>query len=423
MTSLLLFLALVGAAPVAETAPDADVDVTPSARPTVHLVVDEGLTEWLVVRLLEDGYPLAASPAGAQVELIVTASDTGTWSVTAIGNSTSTIAVESSSDPAVMRLELLHRSLDALEDVEPKPSAESQPATVAYAIAEGSHPELAPRVASDILAAGATLVPAGGAAQLRVCANQPDPSQVARISIVEGSMDCGAVADGSGDVTEQVSAAMAALMWSEAEVVESAEPEPEPEEVAEPAVDPERAPGLEPERRRHVVVANGRAPYMIRGGPSVGMIARTTVVDAVFGASMMIGREPGMQGWVELQVRPINVLGQFHVVEVQPAVGFQLRPVKAGRFSLLAGALLGPEIHTWQLRRNGGTSQGALVSVSLEGALGFAIETWKQHEVQVTFRAGGSNGRTHSLDGQEIWRRAPVRVGATVGFMFGRRLR
>lgn len=429
MSSLFFFLALAGAAPLAVTAPDADAEaITPSERPTVHLVVDEGFSDWLVVRLLEDGYPLAASSSAAQVELIVTASDTGGWSVTAVGESTSSFAVETASDPAVMRLELLHRSLDALEDVAPKPASESHPATVVFSVAEDASPELAPQVAADILAAGATLVPAGHSAQLRVCADPSGPGQAAQISVVEGALACDAARDqepNTGSTTQQVVAAMAALDSKDTEAAEEAEPEPEPEVVApvEPAVDPERAPGLEPEERRPVLVANGRAPYVIRGGPSVGLVGRLAVVDAVFGASMTIGREPGMQGWLELQLRPMNVVGPFQVIEVVPLIGFQIRPVKARRFSMLAGALLGPEVHSWQLRVDGATSRGAHVSASMEGAVGFAVEVWKHHEVQVTFRGGGSNERVHRLGGREIWRRNAMRLGATVGFMFGRPLR
>ena len=155
----------------------------------------------------------------------------------------------------------------------------------------------------------------------------------------------------------------------------------------------------------------------------MGFTARTAVADAVFGGSLTIGREPGMQAWIDLQVRPINVVGAFQVIEVVPAAGFQVRPLKVGRLSLLVGALLGPEVHSWQLRSGGQTSRGRHVSASLEGALGFAFEVWKRHEVQLAFRAGGSNERVHSVSGREIWSRTALRVGATAGFMFGRPFR
>lgn len=434
MTLLLQLLLCAGVSP-APTAPQDGAPTATSAeptetRPSVHLVVDGALTDWLVVRLLADGYPLAALSDDARVELSVHPSEGAGWTVTATGASTVTFQVEAAADPAVTRLELLHRSLDALEDVEPNPATNPPAATVALRVPEDAPPELAAQVAADILAAGATLVPAGREAQLQVCAEGRPGSEGARISVIDGAADCATTEEPGASVfdavhfastTQRVEAAIAELHAepTPAEptpVVPEVEPPPPP-----PAEDDERPPGLEPETRR-VLTPDGRSPPVLRGGAAFGMLARVTNLDPVFLGSAMIGREPGLQGWLEFHVRPATVTGPLTIVEVFPAVGLQSRPVAVGRFAFIAGGLVGADVHRWQLRAQGSTTQGTDVSLSGELMLGVAIAVWKIHEVHLSFRAGGSPERIHSFDGEEIWSRHPLRLGLTAGFMFGRNL-
>lgn len=435
MTLLLQLLLCAGVSP-APTAPQDGAPTATSAeetdrRPSVHLGVDGALTEWLVVRLLADGYPLAASPEEARVELSVRPSEEAGWVVTATGASTVTFQVEAAADPAVTRLELLHRSLDALEDVEPNTAVDPPAATVALSVAEEASPELAAQVAADILAAGATLVPAGSDAQLQVCAEGRPGSEGARISVIDGGADCATTEEpGAGvfdavhfaSTTQRVEAAIAELHAEETPTEPTpVEPTVEPPPRS-PEKDDERPPGLEPEPPSRVVTPDGRSPPILRGGVAFGMLARITNIDPVFLGSAMIGREPGLQGWLEFHVRPATVTGPLTIVEVFPAVGVQSRPVAVGRFAFIAGGLVGADVHRWQLRAQGSTTQGTDVSLSGELMLGVAIAVWKVHEVQLSFRAGGSPERVHTFDGEEIWSRHPLRVGLTAGFMFGRKL-
>ncbi|MBV1861354.1 MAG: hypothetical protein KUG77_23245, partial [Nannocystaceae bacterium] len=433
-----LILALCGApAPVEANEAvkqDSEQDAVVTQRPTVHLVVDEPLAQWLVVRLLEDGYPLTGSPDAAHAQLAVVSNAEGRWSVTATGRSSVSYDVEPAIDPAVLRLELLHRSIDALEDVTPVVLAEPQSAAVSLEVSELSPPSLRPQVAAGILAAGATLVPAGTPAVLRVCAEQGEGEERPRISVTEYAGAC-EVEAGTGLVelgpgvslvaTHLVAAAMAKLDASTdsgaEEAVEPVVEEPGVAEASEPEEESERAPGLEPTPSR-IRTPRATAPRVLRGGIAAGFISRGSAVDALVAASMTIGREPGIRGWLELQARPVTVVGPLRVVEVLPAIGFKLRPLTVRRVSLETGLLLGPEIHSYQLQAEQASERGAHVAASLESALGVAVQVWKRHEVHVGLRVGGGMQRIHRVQGQEVWRRGAFRVGMTAGFTFGKGL-
>ena len=402
--------------------------------PSVHLVVDEGLTEWLVVRLLEDGYPLAASADDAQVQLSVTAVGDGRWTVTAVGTSTMAFEVEDSGDAAVTRLELLHRSLDALEDVEAEPPPQHAPATVALSVTDESPPEFAAEVVVDILAAGATLVPAGAPAELRVCADRTPGEDASRISVIDGDADCTTTAEPGVSVfnavhfastTQRVEAAIAELRQPPPAQDATPAPTPEPRarpEPIEPGEDSERAPGLVAERRR-VLTPDGRSPRIVRGGVGAGAFGRLTTVDPVIFGALTFGREPGIQGLMELHVRPSNVTGSLLVSEVFPALGLLARPVTVKFVSFIAGGMLGPEFHRYQLRAGDNSGAGLDVGLSAEFLFGVSFAFKDLHEIQFAFRTGGGRQRTHAFEGEDIWARHALRIGATVSILLGRRVR
>ena len=449
MSSLLLSLMFAAGSPApdaAESGPslpqersaDAErADGTPSVtRPVVHVVVDEALEEWLLVRLLEDGYPLAASADAAEVELTVTSSAQGSWRVTAVGASTVAVDVATDTDLAVIRLELLHRSLDALEDVEPRTLEQPKTTAVSFAIADASAPALAARVATEILAAGATLTPQGTAAQLHVCAEQAEGEASPRVVVLEGTGDCTwplPTADVDAGVprfpstTRQVEEAMAALHAPEPE---PPEPEPQPE-PPEPVEDSESAPGLKPppepestspDENDLLLAPTPGARVMLRGGVGLGLVGRIADIDSVIAASMTIGKEPGIAGWLELQVRPATVVGALRVVEVVPAAGLQFRPLVYRRFSVFTGALLGAEVHRYRFEVDGERTSGLHTGVTVEGALGLAMSVWKRHELQLSMRVGQGVRRAHDFEFETIWSREGFRIGAMLGFAFGRKV-
>lgn len=438
MLLLSLIFALTGVSAPADANEAIAQDPAPEApveQPrTVHLVVEEPLSQWLVVRLLEDGYALTTSPAAAHAQLAVVQSGEGGWTVTATGESSVVYDVEPAKDAAVLRLELLHRSIDALEDVAPAVPAQPQTATVSLGVSDLSPASLAPQIAAGVLAAGATLVPTGVPAVLRVCAGQAKGEAAPRISVIDGENECeprgGSVEPGSAvlpSTTFLVATAIAALPEQTRsgadEAVDAAEEQPEPAVPAAPKEkqhDPERAPGLEaspPPSPTRTPLAG--APFMMRFGVATGFISRGPVADALVAASMTFGKEPGMRGWLELQARPVTVVGPLRVVEVAPGIGFKLRPLTVRRVSLETGLLLGAEVHRYQLQAEQATERGTHTAASLDSMLGVAVRVWKQHEVHLAFRLGGGMQRIHRVQGQEVWRRGAFRVGATVGFSFG----
>ncbi|MGH1340867.1 MAG: hypothetical protein ACRBN8_04915 [Nannocystales bacterium] len=435
MPSLFLILALIGASgpPGTQEAlgQDPEQEARTGQQPIVHLTVDAALRQWLVVRLLEDGYTLTTSRGVAHAQLAVVSNAVGGWRVTATGESTVTYDVEPAADAAVLRLELLHRSIDALEDVVPSSPSGSQPATVGLVVSELAPASLAPQVAAGVLAAGAVLVPAGTPSQLRVCADQASGEHNPRISVIDGNGECGADA-GAGTVkagddalhstTALVTAAIATLpagVDPGPEDVAVSEPElEEPEEPIHAETDDERAPGQEPTRSRFRTPVQG-APRVLRLGVATGFISRGPVADALVAASMTVGREPGIRGWLELQARPVTVIGALRVIEVTPAIGFKLRPLTVGRVSLETGLLLGADIHAYQLEAEQATQRGSHTAASLESALGVAVQIWKLHEIHLGLRLGGGMERIHRVQGEEVWRRGAFRVGVTVGFSFG----
>lgn len=142
-----------------------------------------------------------------------------------------------------------------------------------------------------------------------------------------------------------------------------------------------------------------------------------------------IGREPGLAAWVELQTWPSVLSGVLRVVEIVPAVGLRLRPLTRGRVAWDIGSLLGLQIHTYRFRFRDPaagrffSNRGTVFDWSLEAATGVSIRLWRLHELQILLR-GGTTGRTreHRFEGAPLWRRAPFRLGLTMGFNFGQRL-
>ncbi len=421
------------------------------AHPTVHVVADEKMTEWLLLRLLDDGYPLVAYRAAADVELTVTATAQGHWTITATGQSTSTFNVEAADDPAVTQLEVLHRSFDALEAVEPMKPTQPPPPAVSLTIAEGSPPSLAPQVALGVLAAGARLSPSRETGSFQICASQRGET-APEISVIEAELDC-ASTDGSSvadpasptePTVQPVARADGAIVLRSSELVTAAmvriglpaedgfeppwaDPVAEAAPAAPPATDSEAAPGLEsdrtPDRRKR------SRPVVIRWGVGAGVLGRRAeprevAADGLITPGMSLGFEPGIAGWLELQIRPSVVVDPLVVVETFPAIGLRYRTFTVRRVSVDVGALFGPEIHTYRLTRDGfRTRNGNHVVASAEAMLGFAVKFWKEHEFHAQFRLGGGRERIHETEDTVLWRRRALRFGAVVGISLGKVLR
>jgi hypothetical protein len=426
---MILFAVTTASSPGSGDPAASDSDAPP---PRVRVVttlpeVTEGssLYDWLVVRLLEEGYAVAGGD-GAEIDLTIWPTAHHGWTVRAHGKTSENFGVSIGEDEAVARLELLHRAVDALESVEPRDRPEDADAR-AFAI------ELAPTFDADrqveveseialaVLDGGGSLAPDRSAAKFAVCAAPAEDAT--RVHLVTADEPCpvpetsAAELPPAGELAQQLVAA--ALLARDDEAV--------PEPVPEPAHDSERPPAREPrlwsapEPRR--TWAN--APLVLRGGFSVGVIGRIQPPDAVVAGSLLIGREPGLSAWIDLQLWPSTGGPGLFIFETLPAVGVRVRPVMGRSFAFDLGALVGVQTHSYRFRLEEDTASGIAVDASFEGAVGYSVTLWRDHELQMLFRFGRSGRRRSHIhpDDRVLWEREAWRVGATIGLMFGRRLR
>lgn len=432
------------------------------------------LFEWLVVRLLAEGFSITAQRERAQVELTVgpRESDTGGWQVSASGVSTRRFEVPPGDDPGIARLELLHRSVDALEAVQPRTDQGDRPATPVFALDVVAEPSLRRRsalesaIAVAVLRAGGDLAPRAHADQL-VCA--VSGSRPPQIHLVLAADECAAgttvpappgstsVPDGPDgpdepDIEPDIDASLdsaaivrrteslVASVLAESELVAvpvEVEPpdaeagsDPAPADPEPGARDEEQAPGLNALSGRDVAgepVQWRNAPRVLRGGVAVGVLARRSAADLMVAASGMYGREPGVSGWLDLQIVPSRGLN-LQVVETTPAAGLRIRALSRGRISLDTGALLGVQLHSYALNVTepsgfGSRDRATLADFAAKAMLGLSVRLWRDSEFIALLRGGAvGRARDHRLNGTTLWSRGAWFFGASVGLNFGRNL-
>ena len=421
------------------------------------------LFDWLVVRLLAEGFSVTAQRDRAQVELTVAPreSDVGGWQVSASGLSTRRFEVTAAEDPGIARLELLHRSVDALEAVQPRADRGDRRQTPAFALSVVAEPSpkrrsaLESAIAVAVLHAGGDLAPRTHADQLVCAVSGSRPPQIQLVSAadecadgptVSASLasptdpDIGAGLDSAAIVRRTESLIASALTASEltasaltavpAEVDADATPDAAPAKLKPAARDEERAPGLGDSSRRDGVedpVRWRNAPRVLRGGVGVGVLARSNAADLMVAASGMYGREPGVSGWLDVQVVPSRG-PNLQVVETTPAAGLRIRALTLGRISLDAGALLGVQLHSYTLTviESSGfvaRDRATMADFAAKAMLGVSVRLWRDSEFIALLRGGAvGRARDHRLNGTTLWSRGAWFFGASVGVNFGRKL-
>jgi hypothetical protein len=424
--AMLLLAANIAPAP---TSADPATD-THAPAPRVRVVATQreddtasSLYDWLVVRLLEEGYAVAGGD-GAEIDLTIWPTEHHGWTVRAHGKTSENFSVSIGDDEAVARLELLHRAVDALASVEPRERTESADdkafaIELAPTIADDRRAQLESDIALAVLDGGGSLAPHRNAASYVMCA-APE-GEGTRIEVVEADAPCpvpsGAAADlpPPGDQTQSL--VHAVLLGKQdapapaAEVVQARESERAPSENRYPA-GPARRSWKNPD-------------LVLRGGAAVGVVGRLIEPNLSVVASMLIGREPGVSLWLDLQMWPTPVRRDLFVFETVPTVGMRVRAFTEGRFSFDLGVLVGIQTHSYRFDDGTTRDHGLALDFSGEAAAGFAVNLWRHHELQFLFRAGSaSRERVHELPGRfPIWQRAAPRVGCTLGLSFGRNLR
>jgi hypothetical protein len=375
----------------------------------------EPASDWLVGRLLEEGFAVTAGD-DAEIDLTIAQADRS-WEISAQGETSERFAVPIDHDEGVARLELLHVAVGALESVQPRAVA-GRKDDRAFAIeladtfASEARAAVLAELARAVLDGGGSLAPHRGSAAFVLCASLGD--RAVAVEVRDATEPCPIAAEVEPiAVRERARNVVAAVLVDDAEQTVAA---------ATPAQDWERAPlgprapeRSEPRRRW----SNGA--LMVRGGASTGVVARVRAPDAVVAASMFVGTEPGVALWLDMQVWSSTTRrDRLFVLELLPAVGVRVRAWTRGRVSLDLGALVGVQVHGYRFKGDAGIGS----DWSVEGAAGFAVRLWREHELQLMMRAGRiGRERWHKIDGVTAWHREPWRVAATVGLTFGRRLK
>ncbi|MEM9455589.1 MAG: hypothetical protein AAGF11_15515 [Myxococcota bacterium] len=413
-----------------------------AARPTVAVEVSSPdplvdasqqasmvtLRGWLVRRLLEEGYDVAADPAGAHgVVRLRPVSDGLVVEARGGRRERRSFAVEGGPD-AVTRLEVLHRALMGVEQTcnATEALAAPEPGLALRFVGGTSDAALLEAVAVVADDAGVTLTTQPRSGDTVLCVERR--GSLAEVSVGSPHDECGpplSVIDlGNGSVAAHRQAARV--------LVDSIVPPANAGAGYDdgrldtrslggpPAGDPMPAPD--------VVVDDGLVPMHgppraeMRLGMSLGVAARGSAVDPLIQAGWRMGKIRGLGGRISLSVVPSRG-ATLRVTDSRLVVGpdWQLSAGKRGHIEL--ALLVGTELHTFA---NGKRTAGD-VAFAAELPVSYAFTLRKQSRIHVAVTPGlASNAWEHHrglLRENEVqWSRPHWRIGVGVGITHGWRI-
>jgi hypothetical protein len=416
--------------------------------PTVHVrAIDDGddgddaddtggaLGGWVAARLLQERYTVVPTPSDAQWTIAVERAPEG-WRLEVRGDGTlrETIAP---AEEGIARLELLHRMVEALEQVAPAPVSSSEPPLfrvrlrVEEPTVAGPGGALETRLVTTVLEQGMALSGDDRPADANLCVSRVEGEAV-RIALGEADETCAAILVGSPSIgLAEIDRGISAVLPRQ--TVEHLPPDPD-EPASEPSDEPRDepptvlvrgarpstspAPGPPDKARRHGHWA--RPATVLRVGVSGGLVGRVRPVDGAIGAHARLGREPGVGLRVEVEVWP-SLHDALRVVDIAPSAGLDGRLVSTELLALDLGAVVGPVIHHYAI--NDGP-RGNRVDWNLTVPLTLSFRIVAGLEGSVGLRLGRSaRARTHVINTDEVWARGAWRVGAMLGFAHQWRLR
>lgn len=387
------------------------------------------LRGWLVRRLLEEGYDVAADPAGAHgVVRLRPASDGLVVEAEGEGRERRSFAVEGGPD-AVMRLEVLHRALMGVE--------QTCDATEALAAPE---PGLALRFVggtSDAALLEAVAVVADDARVTLTTRPQPGDTvlcverrgSLAEVSLGSPHDECGpplSVIDlGDGSVAAHRQAAQV--------LVDSIVPPANAGSGYDdgrldtrslggpPAGDPMPAPDVVVEDDG-LVPMHGPPRAEMRLGMNLGVAARGSNVDPLIQAGWRMGKIRGLGGRLSLSFVPSRG-GSIRVTDSRLVIGpdWQLGAGKRGHIEL--ALLVGTDLHTFANReRTAGD-----VAFAAELPVSYAFTLRKQSRIHLAITPGltttsWEHRRGLLRDNEVEWSRPFWRIGVAVGITHGWRI-
>lgn len=375
------------------------------------------LREQLMLRLLEEGYPLAPSADRATRTLRVEATSDGIR-VEARGEDTRTFEVATG---AVLPLEAVHRAMEALDEVTPRAEPTGAPTRrhalhVEVGPSAGASPEaLRGRLVGELLARHITVVPADAAPDAVLCAEERgDALALSRAADVEG---CRADPRGSQRVAlQQAEPDPAALQASLDALLAAPTEAPLLEiEALEPANGP-TTPGLTTPR----TPASSDRRLALRVGARTGIYGRLTAADAAVGASLRVGGEPGPGALLDVLMVPASA-PNISIFETSVSGGFGWMFALSRVVGLHLQALGGVQVHRFRQR---GADPGHRVDWTAELPVGVSLRVARGLQIDLSVRGGRSGrAREHREDDVVVWSRSAWRIGGSVGLSYGWRPR
>jgi len=404
--ALAIALALAPAPVYVETAPGPD-----AAGET------RSLRDQLMLRLLEEGYPLAPSAEHATRTLRVEPTADGIR-VQAQGQDTRTFEVATG---PVLPLEAVHRAMEALDEVTPRAEPTvAEPPRVAVHV-DGAEPEALRRsLVQVLLDRQSTVVPPDAAPDAVLCVEaRGDALALARAADVEGCRDAASpklVALAGSDPAKAQPDPVALEASLDELLAPRAETSPDPSLADIEPADPVPAAGL---AARREVSDDGRG-VAVRLGARTGLYGRVTAADAAVGTSLQVGREPGPGGILDVLVVPTSA-PDVSIVETSVSGGFGWMFGLSRTVALQLQGLGGVQVHRYRQR---GADPGVRVDWTAELPVGVSLRVARGLQIDLMVRAGRSGrSREHRVDDVVVWSRSAWRIGGSVGLSYGWRPR
>ncbi|MCX4246868.1 hypothetical protein [Paraliomyxa miuraensis] len=394
------------------------VERVSSADPTET----RSLRDQLMMRLLEEGYPLAPSADQATRTLRVEPTPGG---IRVEAEGEDTLAFEVATGP-VLPLEAVHRAIEALEEVTPRPTPQGTlPSRVAVRVdappAAISPDALRRTLVEQLLERHRTVVPLDAEPDQVLCAE--GRGEALALSRADEADGCGLASDlqaklvGLEPVESGREPDPLALDSSLDALLSPDEPAPRrttsserPASTMAPSASLTDDRTLEPPRRGPAV----------RIGARTGVYGRMTAADAAVGTTLRVGGEPGPAGLFDVLMVPSSA-PDISIFETSISGGFgwmfEVSPVVALHAQALGGVL----VHRYRQR---GARTGHRVDWTAELPLGASFRLPRGLRIELTLRAGRSaRDREHRVDDVAVWSRTAWRIGASVGLSYGWRPR
>jgi hypothetical protein len=402
-----------------------------ATEPTVHVRAIEGtdvhsarLRGWVAARLAQERYTVVPEADAAQWTITVEQALEG-WRLEVRGEEVARETI-TYGDDGIGRLELLHRTVEALErvlPVTPSPHAELPPRlhlSIAEPLDTGEGGALESQVVAAVLDRGLALSGMDGAADANLCVSRIVEGMV-RVAVGPSDESCDPSMESASSVRfDELAVALPPLLprpvSSEASPPEDAvaiiDESPVPKSGASP-----RAPAAEDPRR---VGRWAHPARVLRVGVAGGLVSRLLPVDGAVGAHVRFGREPGVGVRVDLDVWP-SMHDALRVVETAPSVGLDGRVISTDLLALDIGVLVGPVVHGYAVTGGPGGNRVDW-NLTLPAALSFRIAAGLEGSLGLRLGRVG-RARTHVINGEEVWARDAWRIGAMLGLAWQWRLR